>query len=190
MEGEFYNDTINFDRNFFGKKPDPNFGFSHDPYVQSSENPEKLKEIEKMKKLQFTMSKTSTNGFFNNKNGNGGNGMTQYQSNPNLTNFKTNYQNNLKANLANNLGGAGKLNINGNINGSDNGVNQISKMNKTSIGFGPMKKTYEEKLDNFMASHNLKYISPQKSEKKPKTPVIKPEKESRKSTISNNGKKK
>ena len=36
IKGNYFNDTINFDRNVFGKKPDPNFGFSHDPYVQSS----------------------------------------------------------------------------------------------------------------------------------------------------------
>ena len=185
-EGVYFSDTINFDRNYFGKKPDPNFGFSHDPYVQSSENPEKLKEIEKMKKLQYTMSKTSNNGFYNKKNGNG---MAQYQSNPNLTNFKNNNQINIKSNIANNLGNAGKLNINGNNNGGDNRINGINKMNKTSIGFGPMKQTYEEKLDNFMASHNLKYISPKKNEKKPSTPLVKPENQSRKSIGSNNGKK-
>ena len=116
MEGGYSNDTINFDRNVFGKKPDPNFGFSHDPYVQSSENPEKLKEIEKMKKFQFTMSKTSSNGFYNDKNKS--NGMTQYQNNPNLTNFKQ-YQNlkkinnkmNYGGNIANSLGGVFFLSI-------------------------------------------------------------------------------
>ena len=38
--------------------------------------------------------------------------------------------------------------------------NDMKKMNKTSIGFRPIKKTYEEKLDNFMAQNNLKYIEP------------------------------
>ena len=38
-------------------------------------------------------------------------------------------------------------------------------MNRTSVGFRPMKQTYEEKLDNFMAQNNLKYIEPQKAEK-------------------------
>ncbi len=159
------NDNIEFDRNYFGKKPDPNFGLSHDPYVQSSDNPEKLKEIEKMKKLQFTMSKTSSSGFFSGKNKN--NGMSQFQNNPNLSNFnqKSN-KNNSKlnyggSNIANNLGGVGSLNIDGNINGNDR-TNEIKKMNKTSFGFRPSKKTYEEKLDNFMANHNLKYVEQQK----------------------------
>ena len=160
------NDNIEFDRNYFGKKPDPNFGLSHDPYVQSSDNPEKLKEIEKMKKLQFTMSKTSSSGFFSGKNKN--NGMSQFQNNPNLSNFnqKTN-KNNSKLNyggstIANNLGGVGSLNIDGNINGNDIRTNEIKKMNKTSFGFRPSKKTYEEKLDNFMANHNLKFVEQQK----------------------------
>ena len=194
FNGTYFNDTINFDRNVFGKKPDPNFGFSHDPYVQSSENPEKLKEIEKMKKLQFTMSKTSSSGFFNGKNRS--NGMSQYQNNPNLSNFnqnqklnKNNNRANYGGNIANNLGGVGHLNIEGNINGSENGMNETQKMNRTSIGFGPLKKTYEEKLDNFMASHNLKYIEPQKNEKKPPAQPIQPEGESIQSTVSNNVKK-
>ena len=187
-------DDDNFDRNIFGKKPDPNFGFSHDPYVQSSENPEKLKEIEKIKKLQFTMSKTSSKGFYNDKNKS--NGMTQYQNNPNLTNFKQ-YQNlkkmnnkiNYGGNMANNLGGVGQLNINENINNDDNGFNEINKMNRTSIGFRPLKKTYEEKLDNFMAAHNLKYIEPQKIDKKNTPPIVQPKIDSAQINISNNEKK-
>ena len=191
--GGNFDNTIAFDRNIFGKKPDPNFGFSHDPYVQSSENPEKLKEIEKMKKLQFTMSKTSNNGFFNDKNR--ANGMAQYQNNPNLSNFnqyqKLNKQNNkfnYGGNMANNLGGVGKLNIDdNNYNGSENGFNETNKMSRTTIGFRPLKKTYEEKLDNFMANHNLKYIEPQKIEKKP-TPPVQQEYDQAQSSISNKGK--
>jgi hypothetical protein len=192
IKGNFFNDTVNFDRNIFGKKPDPNFGFSHDPYVQSSENPEKLKEIEKMKKLQFTMSKTSSNGFFNGKNKS--NGMTQYQNNPNLANFnqklnKNNNKTNYQGIIANNLGGVGQLNVEGNINGNENGFSESQKMNRTSIGFRPLKKTYEEKLDNFMASHNLKYIEPPKNEKKSPVKAVQAESENNQSNKSNNGKK-
>ena len=162
---EITNNNIDFDRNVFGKKPDPNFGLSHDPYVQSSDNPEKLKKKKKMKKLQFTMSKTSTSGFFNGKNKN--NGISQYQNNPNLTNFNQKFnRNNNKlscgSNIANNLGGVGSLNIDGYINGNENASNEIKRMNKTSFGFRPFKTTYEEKLDNFMANHNLKYVEQQK----------------------------
>ena len=188
MEGGCFNNTINFEKNFFGKKPDPNFAFSHDPYVQSSENPEKLKEIEKMKKIQFTMSKTSGNGFFNVKNRINGNNMTQYKNNPNLSNFnqtqkinKTN--NNYGGTMSNNLGDAGKLNLEGNNNGADTRYNDIYKMNRTSFGFGPIKKTYEEKLDHFMATHNLKYIEPPKKEKSPTPPIINPKRESTHSDI-------
>ena len=74
--------------------------------------------------------------------------------------------------MANNLGGVGKLNIDdNNYNGSENGFNETNKMSRTTIGFRPLKKTYEEKLDNFMANHNLKYIEPQKIEKKPTPPA-------------------
>ena len=156
----------NFDREKFGQKPDPFFGFSHDPYVQSSDDPERLKEIEKVKKQQITMSKTSSSGFFNAKDK--ANGISNYQNNPNLSNFnkfnKTNR--NYAGNVANNLGGVGQLNIEGNINRSNTGLNETKKMNRTSVGFRPMKQTYEEKLDNFMAQNNLKYIEPQKAEKK------------------------
>jgi hypothetical protein len=163
----YFNDTVNFDREKFGQKPDPFFGFSHDPYVQSSEDPERLKEIEKAKRQQITMSKTSSSGFFNVKDK--ANGMSNYQNNPNLSNFnkfnKTNR--NYIGSVANNLGGVGQLNIDGNVNGSSTGLNETKKMNRTSVGFRPMKQTYEEKLDNFMAQNNLKYIEPQKAEKKP-----------------------
>ena len=192
IKGNFFNDTVNFDRNNFGKKPDPNFGFSHDPYVQSSENPEKLKEIEKMKKLQFTMSKTSSNGFFNGKNKS--NGMTQYQNNPNLANFnqklnKNNNKTNYQGIIANNIGGVEQQNIKRNINGNGNGFSESQKMNRTSVGFRPLKQTYEEKLDNFMASHNLKYIEPPKNEKKSPVQAVQAESENNQSNKTNNGKK-
>ena len=35
-----------------GKKPDPNFAYLHDPSVQSSENLERLKLIEKQKGIK------------------------------------------------------------------------------------------------------------------------------------------
>ena len=122
--------------------------------------------------------------------------MTQYQNNPNLTNFKQ-YQNlkkinnkmNYGGNIANSLGGVGQLNINENINNDDNGFNEINKMNRTSIGFRPLKKTYEEKLDNFMAAHNLKYIEPQKIDKKNTPPIVQPKIDSAQINISNNEKK-
>ena len=118
------------------------------------------------------MSKTSNNGFFNDKNR--ANGMTQYQSNPNLANFnqyqklnKQNNRTNFGGNIANNLGGVGKLDIDDNYyNEADNGFNETNKMSRTTIGFRPLKQTYEEKLDNFMINHNLKYIEPTKIVKK------------------------
>jgi hypothetical protein len=186
---EIYNnqDTLNFDREKFGKKPDPNYAFLHDPSVQSSENLERLKLIEKEKGIRMaqktlSMSKTG-NGFFNNKKING-NEIAKYQNNPNLTNF-VQYQrinaNNIRMNyggkMANNLGGVGHLNIENGMNDMLYENNDMKQMNKTSIGFRPMKKTYEEKLDNFMARNNLKYIEPNKIEEKPKSNGIEKEKE-------------
>ena len=175
------NDTINFDREKFGKKPDPNYAFLHDPSVHSSENIERLKLIEKEKGIRITqktllMSKTG-NGFFNTKNLNGGNEIAKYQNNPNLTNFVQYQRLNSKNNrmnyggkIANNLGGVGHLNLENGTSEIENESNDMKRMNKTTIGFRPMKKTYEEKLDNFMAKNNLKYIEPNKIEKKPPTP--------------------
>ena len=168
---DIYNtNTINFDREKFGKKPDPNFAYLHDPSVQSSENLERLKLIEKEKSLRIaqktlSMSKTG-NAFFNQKNMNG-NDIAKYKNNPNLNNFvqyqrlnSNNNRMNYGGKMANNLGGVGHLNLE---NGMDEIIyepNDMKKMNKTSIGFRPIKKTYEEKLDNFMAQNNLKYIEP------------------------------
>jgi hypothetical protein len=175
------NDTVNFDREKFGKKPDPNYAFLHDPSVQSSENIERLKLIEKEKGIRMAqktllMSKTG-NGFFNTKNLNGGNEIAKYQNNPNLTNFVQYQRLNSKNNrmnyggkIANNLGGVGHLNLENGSSEIEFEQNDMKRMNKTTIGFRPMKKTYEEKLDKFMAKNNLKYIEPNKIGKKPPTP--------------------
>ena len=141
------------------------------------------------------MSKTASNGFFNPKNKT--NGMTQYQNNPNLSNFnqRLNKNPNNKMNYGgsnvNNLGGVGTLNIEGinSNNGNENGFGDMKKMNRTTVNFRPLKQTYEEKLDNFMASHNLKYVEPPKNEKKiiPKGNQTEPENNF--TNNSNNGKK-
>ena len=180
------NNTLNFDREKFGKKPDPNFAFLHDPSVQSSENLERLKLIEKEKGIRmaqktFAMSKTE-NGFFNNKKMNG-NEIAKYQNNPNLTNFiqyqrinSNNNRMNYGGKMANNLGGVGHLNLENGMNEVVQENNDMKQMNKTTIGFRPMKKTYEEKLDNFMARNNLKYIEPNKMENKPNSNGIEKDK--------------
>ena len=180
FSGGNFNPNVNFDKEKYGKKPNPFFGFSHDPYVQSSENPERLKEIEKNKKILLSMAKTTTNNFYNNDKL-----VDKYKNNPNASNFqKSNklYYNNANANC---LGGVGQLNLENNINNN----NEIKKMNKTSSGFRPLKKTYEEKLDMFMERNNLKYIEPPKVEKNPPQPVVVPEPEVVQSTASNKGKK-
>ena len=150
--------TINFDREVFGKKPDPNFGFYHDPHVQSSENLERLQEIEKAKKMKFAMSKTTNNGFFKSKNND--NIIAKYKNNPNLYNFNK-YQN-ISGNKIyggvqeTNLGSAGQLNLEEGNQGEKNEMDELKRMNRTSIGFRPMKKTYEEKLDQFMEANSMK----------------------------------
>ena len=166
-------DTINFDREKFGKKPDPNFGYLHDPSVQSSENMERLKLIEKEKGIKMaqktlSMSKTG-NCFFNGKNIKG-NEISKYKNNPNLVNFvqyqKLNSNNNRMnygGKIANDLGGVGHLNLENDINEASYENNEMKKMSKTSVGFRPMKKTYEEKMDTFIARNNVKYIEPNKT---------------------------
>ena len=178
-----FNSTVNFDKEKYGKRPNPFFGFSHDPYVQSSENPEKMKEIEKNKKTQLSMAKTSTNNFYNNEKSKI---VDNYKNNPNANNLqKPNklYYNNADVNS---LGGVGQLKLENNANINNN---ETKKMNKTSSGFRPLKKTYEEKLDMFMERNNLKYIEPPKVEKAPPQPVVVPEPEVVQSTASNKGKK-
>jgi len=182
----YNNNTLNFDREKFGKKPDPNFAFLHDPSVQSSENLERLKLIEKEKGIRMAqktlaMSKTG-NGFFNNKKMND-NEIAKYQNNPNLTNFiqyqrinSNNNRMNYGGKMANNLGGVGHLNLENGMNEVVQENNDMKQMNKTTIGFRPMKKTYEEKLDNFMARNNLKYIEPNKMENKPNSNGIEKDK--------------
>jgi hypothetical protein len=181
--------TINFDREKFGKKPDPNYAYLHDPSVQSSENAERLKLIEKEKSIRMTqktlmMSKTG-NGFFKSKNMNGGNEIAKFQNNPNLTNFVQYQRLNSKNNrmnyggkIANNLGGVGHLNLENGTSEITEEQNDMKRMNKTTVGFRPLKKTYEEKLDNFMAKNNLKYIDTPKNDKKPPTPKIEKENKS------------
>ena len=193
------NNTINFDREKFGKKPDPNYAYLHDPSVQSSENAERLKLIEKEKSIRMTqktlmMSKTG-NGFFKSKNMNGGNEIAKFQNNPNLTNFVQYQRLNSKNNrmnyggkIANNLGGVGHLNLENGTSEITEEQNDMKRMNKTTMGFGPLKKTYEEKLDNFMAKNNLKYIDTPKNDKKPPTPKIEKENKSESGT-SNKGNK-
>ena len=119
-----------------------------------------------MAQKTLSMSKTG-NGFFNSKMN--GNQIAKYQNNPNLTNF-IQYQRlnsninrmNYGGKMANDLGGVGHLNLENGMNEVIYENNDMKKMNKTSIGFRPMKKTYEEKMDNFIARNNVKYIEPNK----------------------------
>ena len=166
------NNTLNFDREKFGKKPDPNYAYLHDPSVQSSENLERLKLIEKQKGIKIaqktlSMSKTG-NCFFNGKNTKG-NDIAKYKNNPNLINFvqyqKLNSNNNRMnygGKIAYDLGGVGHLNLENDINEGLYENSEMKKMSKTVVGFRPMKKTYEEKMDNFIARNNVKYIEPNK----------------------------
>ena len=144
----------------------------HDPSVQSSENLERLKLIEKQKGIKIaqktlSMSKTG-NCFFNGKNTKG-NDIAKYKNNPNLINFvqyqKLNSNNNRMnygGKIANDLGGVGHLNLENDINEGLYENSEMKKMSKTVVGFRPMKKTYEEKMDNFIARNNVKYIEPNK----------------------------
>ena len=177
-----FNSTINFDKEKYGIKPDPFYGFSHDPYVQSSDNPERLEEIVKAKKKQCIMSKTSANGFYDNNS----KIMEKYKNNPNAINFQKQNKNCYNEPNVNSLGAVGQLNLEGNEANINN--SEVKRMNRTSSCFRPLKKTYEEKLDIFMERNNLKYIEPPKVEKTPPQQVV-PEPQSVQSTVSNKGKK-
>ena len=85
--------------------------------------------------------------------------------------------------IANDLGGVGHLNIENDINEASYENNEMKKMSKTSVGFRLMKKTYEEKMDTFIARNNVKFIEPNK------TKGIEKEKEKEKNETSSKGNK-
>ena len=138
------NNTFQFDRTKYGKKPKPFYGFSHDPFLQSSENLEHLDEIERKKQDKEIKKKTFSRNFLENDN----NLITnEYKKNPNLLFMSDNdvYQSQNK-------------NINNGIirnNGHDNGMFE-GKINKSTNEFGPPQKTYVEQLDTYLNNNTIK----------------------------------
>ena len=116
------------------KKPVPNYGYIHEPCIQSSENLERLDEIEKQKMMERTvyMANKGTNGFVN---------MENQRKNFDLE-VLSSKEKNASKNVANSSGN----------------VSELSKMNKTfGFGFRNKKSTYAQKLDKFMQENRMPY---------------------------------
>ena len=163
----YFNDKVQFNKENY-VKPQPFYGFIHDKYVCSSENPEHLQQIEK-EKAEKIMAKTTTGKFFN-SNSNYSNNLSNFSnSNNNINNnnygnsYNNNFNNNSEYNpgLSNNpLMNTYELNKVLNQTGS-------SIMSKTGTGFRKTqgKLSYAQQLDKFMETNKLKYIEPPKPEK-------------------------
>ena len=135
--GKGSNNIFKFDKTKYGKKPSPFYGFSHDPFLQSSENKEHLDEIEKKKQEKEIKNRTlSRNIHENNKNY----VANVYIQNPNEKKLLFMSDNDIY--LTQN-----KFKQNGAIfmNGSN------IRKNK----FSPPQKSYEEKLDSYINNNNL-----------------------------------
>ena len=166
---------INFNNKFNGnktnynsfRKPEPFYGFNHDPNLQSTESPVQRQKIEDNKKIKAVMFKTARSEFFNLKDKDlcliDNNSNRNYSVSPPRPN-RTQY-----GNFANCLGGVGKFNFDKNskaasiVEKNENNLINMKIMNKTSHLFGPLNKTYEEKLDTFMSIKNNLNLDNKKS---------------------------
>ena len=140
-------DKINCNKDNY-KKPEPFYGFIHDKYVCSSENPDVRPEIEK-RKTDVLMSKTS-NAFYN--------------SASNTLNKVATSSSQMKTPSV-----SGTNNFNNN-NPTQVKFDKTKTMNRTTREGGFNKMTYAQKLDQFMETNKLKYIN----EKPPQPKVIHP----------------
>ena len=149
------------------RRPDPFYGFNHDPNLQSTESPVLRKEIENNKKIRSVMFKTARSEFFNLKDkdlclpeNNNNRNFSVSPPKPNKTQY---------GKFANCLGGVGKINFDKNSEGAniikknENALSNIKNMNRTTHFFGPLNKTYEEKLDTFMTIKNNQNLDNKKS---------------------------
>ena len=132
------NNTFQFDSPKYYKKPYPFYGFSHDTFLQSSENKHHLEEIEKKKQEKEIKKKTySRNKYENNK----GYILKEYIKNPNENNllFMSDheiYQSRYSSFNKNNENGVTFLNNSNNLNNNNQ--------------YGTNKKSYEEQLELYI----------------------------------------
>ena len=136
FNGKELNNTIfQFDRTKYGKKPFPFYGFSHDPFLQSSENKEHLDEIEKKKQDKEIKNKIySRNVCENNKN----HIVDEYIKNPNEHNLLFMSDNDVYQTRSKYY--------------NQNSTNRGTFMNSTKKNsqFSLPQKSYEEQLDSYI----------------------------------------
>ena len=145
------NNRPEFDTKIFGKKPDPFFGYSHDPILQSRENIERLKEIEK-EKQEKEFNKRKYSQFRFNKDYNY---ITEeYKKNPNENNllFISDNPNLIKTGQIKRKNVDDRYNYNFNNKG---GLYKFKNKSNSMRELFPRKKEYPEQLDSFLNRNNL-----------------------------------
>ena len=145
------NNKPEFDSTIFGKKPIPFYGYFHDQNLQSRENKEHLKEIEKEKqerelnKIKYSQYK------FNNDY----NYITEeYKKNPNENNllFISDNPNYIQTNQIKRKNIDDRYNYNFNNKG---GLYKLKKKSNSVSELFPRKKEYSEQLSSFLNMNNL-----------------------------------
>lgn len=137
FNGKVMNNILKFDKTKYGKKPTPFYGFSHDPFLQSSENKDHLDEIEKNKQEKELKNRTySRNIHENNKNYM----ANEYIRNPNEKKLLFMSDNDIYLTQS-----KFKQNLSTFMNGNNKRKNQ----------FSPPQRSYEEKLDSYINNNNI-----------------------------------
>ena len=145
------NTNISFDKTKFGKKPDPFYGYIHDPTLLSKDSKERLENIEKAK-FDRELNKKIYENFIFNKNNNYI--AEEYKKNPNDNNliFISDNPSLVQRSLIH------RKNIDEWCN-----LNKIEKRrlprlrskSKSLMNLAPIKKLNPEKLDGFLNINNI-----------------------------------
>ena len=136
-ENGINNNIFKFDKTKYGKRPSPFYGFSHDPFLQSSENKDHLNEIEKKKQeKELKNIYFSRNMRENNKNYI----ANEYIKNPNEK--KLLFMSDNDVYLTQNRF-------------KENGATFMKRSNSRKNQFSPPQKSYEEQLYSFINNNNI-----------------------------------
>jgi hypothetical protein len=135
------NSTFKIDRTKYGKKPTPFYGFSHDPFLQSSENLEHLNEIENNKRIKEMRKKILSQKILENDKNYIAN---EYKKNPNSMFLSNNDTYSLQNK---------KLNRSGSFTNAIGTFRE--RINKSTNQFGPPQKTYVEQLEKFLNKNTI-----------------------------------
>jgi hypothetical protein len=135
------NNTFKIDRTKYGKKPTPFYGFSHDPFLQSSENLEHLNEIENNKRIKEMRKKILSQKILENDKNYIAN---EYKKNPNSMFLSNNDTYSLQNK---------KLNRSGSFTNAIGTFRE--RINKSTNQFGPPQKTYVAQLENFLNKNTI-----------------------------------